>query len=129
MLYWCAIFCAIGFVYLFYFLEETNYRRGTVLGHEKQPEATSSPASVTPDNEKTVPESPDIETADSLPKTTFKRKNYRDKLKLWQASAFTKPNHLRGMVTRPLIFLSFPVIAYAGFSYGSNLVWFNVLNG
>lgn len=29
---------------------------------------------------------------------------------------------------RPLIFLSFPVIFYAGFSYGSNLVWFNVLN-
>ena len=32
------------------------------------------------------------------------------------------------MVLRPLIFLSFPVIFYAGFSYGSNLVWFNVLN-
>lgn len=29
---------------------------------------------------------------------------------------------------RPLIFLTFPVIFYAGFSYGSNLVWFNVLN-
>lgn len=31
-------------------------------------------------------------------------------------------------MTRPLIFLTFPVIFYAGFSYGSNLVWFNVLN-
>ena len=29
---------------------------------------------------------------------------------------------------RPLVFLTFPVIFYAGFSYGSNLVWFNVLN-
>lgn len=36
---------------------------------------------------------------------------------------------MKGMILRPLIFLSFPVISYAGFSYGSNLVWFNVLNG
>ena len=33
------------------------------------------------------------------------------------------------MIHRPLIYLTFPVIAYAGFSYGSNLVWFNVFNG
>lgn len=32
------------------------------------------------------------------------------------------------MMTRPLIFTTFPVILYAGFSYGSNLIWFNVLN-
>ena len=32
------------------------------------------------------------------------------------------------MMLRPLILLSFPVILYSGFSYGSNLVWFNVLN-
>lgn len=32
------------------------------------------------------------------------------------------------MVARPLIFLLFPIIAYSGFCYGSNLVWFNVLN-
>ena len=28
-----------------------------------------------------------------------------------------------------MIFLTFPVVFYSGFSYGSNLVWFNVLNG
>ena len=32
------------------------------------------------------------------------------------------------MIKRPLLFATFPVIFYAGFSYGSNLVWFNVLN-
>ncbi|KAK3647789.1 hypothetical protein LTR56_000686 [Elasticomyces elasticus] len=128
VLYWCAIFCAMGFVFLFFFMEETNYSRGTILGHESTP-ASSSPLSVTPDNEKNVPASPDVEVADSLPETTFKKKTYLDKLKLWQAADLRKPNHLVGMVTRPLIFLTFPVIAYAGFSYGSNLVWFNVLNG
>ena len=30
---------------------------------------------------------------------------------------------------RPLIFLTSPVIVYSGFTYGSNLIWFNVLNG
>ncbi|RMZ88366.1 hypothetical protein DV736_g4411, partial [Chaetothyriales sp. CBS 134916] len=50
-------------------------------------------------------------------------------MRLFQPGTFSCPNRLVGMVTRPLIFLTFPVIAYSGFSYGSNLVWFNVLNG
>lgn len=32
------------------------------------------------------------------------------------------------MTLRPLLFLTFPLILYAGFSYGSALIWFNVLN-
>jgi hypothetical protein len=57
-----------------------------------------------------------------------RRKSYFDKLKLFQKADLHKPNELKGMMTRPLTFLTFPVIFYAGFSYGSNLVWFNVLN-
>lgn len=33
------------------------------------------------------------------------------------------------MILRPLSFLTSPVIVYAGISYGSTIVWFNVLNG
>jgi hypothetical protein len=33
------------------------------------------------------------------------------------------------MMIRPLLFFSLPSVVYAGFSYGSNLIWFNVLNG
>lgn len=33
------------------------------------------------------------------------------------------------MMVRPLLFFSLPSVVYAGFSYGSNLIWFNVLNG
>jgi hypothetical protein len=40
-----------------------------------------------------------------------------------------RPFQLPRVMARPLILLTFPVVAYAGFSYGSNLVWFNVLNG
>ncbi|KAL9576559.1 MAG: hypothetical protein Q9203_007720 [Teloschistes exilis] len=55
--------------------------------------------------------------------------SYPQKLKLFDRKLLDRPNRLKGMVVRPLIFLTFPVIFYSGFSYGSNLVWFNVLNG
>ena len=58
-----------------------------------------------------------------------KEKKYLQKLKLFDKGIPSHPNRIQGMVLRPLIFLSFPVILYAGFCYGSNLVWFNVLNG
>ena len=90
--YWCAILCAAGFVFLFFFMEETNYHR-----------------------------------AES--KATNKTKSYSSKLKVFDTETLRYPNHLKGMVFRPLIFLSFPVIFFSGFSYGSNLIWFNVLNG
>lgn len=33
VLYWCAIFCAIGFTFLFFFMDETNYRRSSITGN------------------------------------------------------------------------------------------------
>lgn len=129
VLYWCAIFCAMGFIFLFFFMEETNYSRPAIIGHENEPAIASSHAAHSDDGEKKVPDSPDVEPAEPMPETWPKRKTYLDKIKLWQSADARKPNHLPGMVARPLIFLTFPVIAYAGFSYGSNLVWFNVLNG
>lgn len=30
---------------------------------------------------------------------------------------------------RPILLLSFPIIFWSGFAYGSALVWYNVLNG
>ena len=57
------------------------------------------------------------------------KKTYAQKLKVFEKKTLRYPNRMKGMVLRPLIFLSFPVISYAGFCYGSNLVWFNVLNG
>ena len=95
-------------------------------------DSTGTPASVpspTAGDEKQAAVEADMETAQSTSPPVWKRKSYLDKLKIWQSSDINKPNHLVGMVSRPLIFLTFPVIAYAGFSYGSNLVWFNVLNG
>jgi MFS family permease len=130
VLYWCAIFCAIGFVFLFFFMEETNYSRSIILAHENEPDATVSPASVSDSgDEKKDASEADVEPAEIATVTHGKQKTYLDKIKPFRTYDFRKRNHLLGMVSRPLIFLSFPVIFYAGFSYGSNLVWFNVLNG
>jgi hypothetical protein len=63
---------------------------------------------------------------DPTPIEAYRPKTYLQKLKLLDKP---RPFRVPRMMVRPLIFLTFPVIAYAGFSYGSNLIWFNVLNG
>ncbi|KAK4970562.1 hypothetical protein LTR66_011526, partial [Elasticomyces elasticus] len=41
VLYWCAIFCGIGFVFLFFFMEETNYSRTPITGQTSSPSSGS----------------------------------------------------------------------------------------
>ncbi|ORY16304.1 MFS transporter-like protein [Clohesyomyces aquaticus] len=125
VLYWCAIFCAIGFIFLFFFMEETNFVRHTIGTPTLTPGITT-PSSPT-DPEKGVLTSSPL-SSPAPPSPPHKPKTYFSKIALFQASDLHKPNELLAMITRPLIFLTFPVILYAGFSYGSNLVWFNVLN-
>ncbi|KAK5134186.1 hypothetical protein LTR08_006846 [Meristemomyces frigidus] len=130
VLYWCAIFCGIGFVFLFFFMEETNYTRSIITSQENESDARNGLAMAEEGNEKKAPGSPHVKPIELSPEAgSAKTKTYFDKIKLWQAADMRKPNHLKTNVGRPLVFLTFPVIAYAGFSYGSNLVWFNVLNG
>lgn len=133
VLYWCAIFCGAGFVFLFFFMEETNYSRHAITGVATSSESPAEPLDMTADRDEKKTQSEDPEAASEAsspaPTTPYKRKTYADKIKLWQSSDLHKENHLAGMTARPLIFLTFPVIFYAGFSYGSNLIWFNVLNG
>ena len=133
VLYWCAIFCGIGFIFLFFFMEETNYSRSVIVGHEVEdmPGNTSDQSSSSGSGEKGQADA-DVEPAHASPpasSTVFTKKTYLDKVKLFRIGDLKKPNRLTGMALRPLIFLTFPVIFYAGFSYGSNLIWFNVLNG
>lgn len=130
VLYWCAIFCGAGFVFLFFLMEETNYSRAVILGREENGSTgASTPQEAVKDSETKAAPSPDAfeDTNPYIEAPTTK--SYLQKLKLFRTADMKKPSKIGGMVLRPLIFLSFPVIFYAGFSYGSNLVWFNVLNG
>jgi MFS family permease len=118
--YWPAIFLAAVFVFLFLFMEETNYTREVVS--EDTPEVTLSQGEIK--NEKSDPVTADTPTAENgevynTPKT------FIQKMSLWQ------PSPGQNMLTRSwrsLKYLTWPVIFYAGFSYGSYLIWFNVLN-
>lgn len=61
--------------------------------------------------------------------TIYKRKTYLDRIKIFQFKKFPKPKPLVSMVIRPLVFLTFPVIAYSGFCVGCYQMWLIVLNG
>ncbi|KAF4466160.1 serine threonine kinase 16 [Fusarium albosuccineum] len=121
--YWPAIFLAFVFVFLFLFMEETNYNRTTT-------EPTSHVMT-----EKTAADTPDQSTDEKNNLATAKSaengevfatpKTFVQKMSLWQPSPGQNMLH---RAVRSLKFLSWPVIFYAGFSYGSYLIWFNVLN-
>lgn len=131
-MYWCAIFLAIGFVFCFFFMEETNYDRAPI---EMVTTPVDTPGTTTPTGKLST--SPDPEKADAIPTPAsssdhvpgvveYKPKTYLQKLSLVDKP---RPLNLFRMMIRPLLFFSLPSVVYAGFSYGSNLIWFNVLNG
>jgi MFS family permease len=120
--YWPAIFCACLFVFLLLFQEETNYTRSTT-GIVSQSESPP-PERVESDTEKDLTKTKT--TASTTVGTAYApEKTFTQKLAIWN------PHPGDSMISRALVslkYLSWPVIFYAGFSYGSYLIWFNVLN-
>ncbi|KAF6230384.1 hypothetical protein HO133_004726 [Letharia lupina] len=138
VLYWCAILSGISSVFLFFFMEETNYHRKVLAGNEMKKNGSVGPVihksdirddAVQKHNMDTELHVSTVTNEEGRPDNVPRRKSFHHKLKVFDKQELRYPNRLKDMVLRPLIFLSFPVIFYAGFSYGSNLVWFNVLNG
>ncbi|KAM0315668.1 hypothetical protein ACHAO8_003719 [Botrytis cinerea] len=141
VMYWCAIFLAIGFVFCFFLMEETNYDRAPL---EKTTSGDNTPGVATPkegvlqekSSASSKPRDPEKGTSVDVSRAAnqntelgavhYKPKTYVQKLSLKDKK---RDFRLYRMMIRPLIFMSLPSIAYAGFSYGSNLIWFNVLNG
>ncbi|KAF3393696.1 hypothetical protein DPV78_009718 [Talaromyces pinophilus] len=131
--YWPAIFLAVLFFFLFFFMEETNFNR-KAIGIAVAPVSQSPSKDANEDVEagdqekhqlgeaRTVPCSP---TITDFGGNTMEPKTYSQKLALWTPA--TGQSMLQRMV-RSLKYLGWPVIFYAGFSYGSYLIWFNVLN-
>lgn len=133
-MYWCAIFLAIAFVFCFFFMEETNYDRAPI-------EMVSTPIDTTPkevslkDGAPSTPEdlekAPALDISEPSQDSGVGSVNYTPKTYIQKLALLDKKRefHLFRMMVRPLLFLSLPSVVYAGFSYGSNLIWFNVLNG
>jgi MFS family permease len=139
---WCffihAVFCAAVSVFLFFFLEETNYDRRTVgvIEGVRTLAASCNPETASPESEETksspgestglkacvTPQGPAPATSIAYHRP---RKGYRQKLALWDKP---RPFMMGWRAVQILKLLSWPVIFYAGFSYGTYLVWFNILN-
>lgn len=56
------------------------------------------------------------------------KKSYVARLKPIESQGFRCKNNVLRLMGRPILLLSFPIIAYAGFCYGCNIVWLSVLN-
>jgi hypothetical protein len=131
-MYWCAIFLAIGFVFCFFFMEETNYDRAplemveTSIGTSEAKSKEDAP--ITAEDPEKAPSAGVLSQLDDSGNgsVTYKPKTYIQKLSLVDKK---RDFHLFRTMIRPLLFFSLPSVVYAGFSYGSNLIWFNVLNG
>ena len=119
-------------------MEETNYYRES-LPQDKAglaPQTNARMEKDQPDEQRSEESNlaslnQDIALTDIDQTPTEERgtKSYLAQLKVFDKKVMRYPNRMTGMFLRPLIFLSFPVISYSGFCYGSNLIWFNVLNG
>lgn len=119
-------------------MEETNYHRKALLDNEIKKSEGDVPMNrqfntgddaIEKEDMLARLNVPSITDEELKPEKVPRRKTFYQKLKLFDKQELRYPNGLKDMILRPLIFLSFPVIFYAGFSYGSSLIWFNVLNG
>ncbi|KAM0350573.1 hypothetical protein ACHAPU_003057 [Fusarium lateritium] len=125
--YWPAIFLGFVFVFLFLFMEETNYIRVTrdINRPQIDPPRSSDENNVKAEEKASEAGKHEIREADEAHVEYSKPKTFVQKMSLWQPSPGQSMARHAG---RSLEFLTWPVIFFAGFSYGSYLIWFNVLN-
>lgn len=105
--YWPSIFCASAIVFLFFFMEETNYARdlsSNTAGSDVEPSTTDTEQV---DKEK-APDSSDV----PIPGAMCSKKTYVQKLYLLGPRQ-SRNNMLRRSY-QTLYYLSWPVVFYAG---------------
>jgi MFS family permease len=115
-----AIVAAVSFVILFFFMEETMYFRHMTEGTQSLcQDQEVKDVKTDPDGpQNSRPLSPSEHVDDNLA-MPFKRLPGRPSVR-----------QMFFMMIRPLIIIvKFPCVAWAGFIYGINLSWYQVLNG
>ncbi|KAL3448953.1 MFS general substrate transporter [Aspergillus insuetus] len=122
--YWPAIFCGAAMIFLFFFMEETNYVREMPSMPEP---AANSPVSAEQGGEKKTLSTDASSQSDPEVGVVYTKKTYLQKLSI--LGPRQARNNMLRRAWQTIYYLSWPVIFYAGFSYGSYLIWFNVLNG
>ncbi|KAK8041591.1 hypothetical protein PG994_014598 [Apiospora phragmitis] len=120
--YFPAIFCGVTWLFMFFFMEETNYDRRTVGI------VTSTPLDRSDEDSKTVrPVSP---RTVAVPEHAIRPIGPSKKTFVQKMSLLDRPRrfmmHYRAWQSLKL--LSWPVVFYSGFSYGTYVIYFNILN-
>ncbi|KIW11188.1 hypothetical protein PV08_10488 [Exophiala spinifera] len=138
VLHWCAIFNGAGFLILFFFMEETNFHRqpltsiepdGGVEEYDSDPVYEKGPGSPLPSKEAATPTVESTVEEGHVLEQPAGTRSYWQKLAIYRSDPLRGKANFKGMILRPLIFASFPVIAFSGFMYGSIVCYFNILNG
>ncbi|KAL4782506.1 major facilitator superfamily domain-containing protein [Aspergillus varians] len=121
-----AILCAVCFVVLFFFMEETIYFRDTAIEGEEGGNDQGQ------ESKGQLDKSPRVSTSQQQ---TYQQQNtssaWWGRYALFRALP-GRPSNLDmiAMAYRPILMIfRFPTAAWAGFLYGINLAWYNVLNG
>lgn len=130
-----AIICAVCFVVMFFFMEETIYFRDNAI--EGQDVGTSEGHDTEGGTDNTGSEKGIPEATTPYPATSTRASASRNINSGWGKYGLFKvfpgrPSNLDmlRMTYRPVIMIfRLPTVAWAGFLYGINLAWYNVLNG
>jgi MFS family permease len=109
--YWPAILLGATFIFLALFMEETNYNRNQA--------AVSREEHTTGEKSAPTPRATEKGQVDHQPKS------FVAKMPIVQSNP---GQNMFKHALQSLRYLGWPVIFYAGFSYGTYLIWFNVLN-
>ncbi|KAJ4125250.1 hypothetical protein NW754_013536 [Fusarium falciforme] len=142
--YWCAIFCAILLVIIFFFMEETKFDRAKYMSsHHIEGQPLPSANQVQPEldgkdidgkqdgDQEAARNTPTLSQVEGLRHgldEQFKKKSRLARLKPIERENLRGKNQLVKLIIRPILLLLFPIISYSGFIYGSNIIWLSVLN-
>lgn len=125
-----AIFVGASFIYLFLFLEETNYDRCNDWA--KLSDSSSHPSPPAPDglstqsDDKTLAaDGADLRRVGTPVVLEGTEKTFLQKLSLLEKP---RPFMMHQRAWRIMRLISWPIVFFSGFAYGTYLIWFNILN-
>lgn len=117
-------------------MEETNYYRAALPALAADEEVT--PASLdlgqphqSPSDLEKATREPSVANTDTADGQFQPGSNlsFLQKMKIFRRRDLERKVPWSGMLMRPFIFFSFPVVVFCGFMYGAIVCYFNVLNG
>lgn len=119
-------------------MEETKYNRKVI--HSVEPgtsdgESAAAAAAIaekgTYDNKVTTEQNrTDVaHDGDSGSQRRYTKNSYLQKLKIVQMEHVRENVPLKGMIIRPFVFFTLPIVVFCGFMYGAVICYFGALNG